>query len=54
MTLSKVLRRAGLVAVLLSTVVLGGCSPRVGVGVNVSVPVGNHGHVSVGTGSRWY
>ena len=32
--------------------VLTGCSGNVGVGVSVGVPVGSHGHVSVGA-SRW-
>ena len=31
---------------------LGGCNTSVGVGVSVGVPVGNHGHVSIGA-SRW-
>ena len=31
---------------------LGGCNANVGVGVSVGVPVGNHGHVSIGA-SRW-
>ena len=32
---------------------LGGCSGNVGVGMSVGVPVGNHGHMTVG-GSRWF
>ena len=32
--------------------ILTGCSGNVGVGVSVGVPVGSHGHVSVGA-SRW-
>lgn len=31
---------------------LSGCNTSVGVGVSVGVPVGSHGHVSVGA-SRW-
>lgn len=31
---------------------LGGCNANVGVGVSVGIPVGNHGHVSVGA-TRW-
>ena len=31
---------------------LGGCDANVGVGVSVGIPVGNHGHVSVGA-TRW-
>jgi len=32
---------------------LAGCSGNVGVGLSVGIPVGDHGHISVGTG-RWY
>lgn len=54
-------RRAGSilrgVAVILLVVALplalSGCSGNVGVGVNVGVPIGSHGYMSVGT-SRWY
>lgn len=28
---------------------LGGCNANVGVGMSVGVPVGNHGHVRVGS-----
>ena len=31
---------------------LSGCNTSVGVGLSVGVPVGSHGHVSVGA-SRW-
>ena len=41
---------AGLILACLS---IAGCSGNVGVGVNVGVPVGNHGYVSMGTG-RWF
>jgi len=34
------------------SLILGGCNANVGVGLSVSVPVGNHGHVSVGA-TRW-
>ena len=34
------------------SLMLGGCNANVGVGVSVGVPVGNHGHVSVGA-TRW-
>jgi hypothetical protein len=36
---------------------LGGCSGNVGVGMSVGVPIGNHGYISMGTGTgygRWY
>lgn len=44
-------------SLMLATLVLTGCSGNVGVGVSVGVPVGNHGHISVGTGTSrrgWY
>ena len=34
------------------SLMLGGCNTSVGVGVSVGVPVGSHGHVSIGA-SRW-
>lgn len=49
----KIIRSAGLLAVLMTSVSLGGCSGSVGVGMSVGVPIGSHGHISVGTG-RWY
>ena len=36
----------------LVALLLGGCNANVGVGVSVGIPVGNHGHVSVGA-TRW-
>jgi hypothetical protein len=51
--MGKLISRLFLVALLLSScMLLVGCSGNVGVGVRVGVPVGNHGHVSVG-GGRW-
>ncbi|HSN72973.1 MAG TPA: hypothetical protein VLT59_15760 [Steroidobacteraceae bacterium] len=41
------------ILVVIAAVSLGGCSGNVGVGINVGVPIGNHGYMSVGTG-RWY
>jgi predicted small secreted protein len=35
------------------SLMLGGCNANVGVGFSVGVPIGNHGHLSVGTG-RWF
>ena len=49
----KAIRIAGVVALLVSMLSLGGCSGNVGVGVSVGVPVGNYGYMSIGT-SRWY
>jgi hypothetical protein len=49
----RVLRAAAVLALVISTLSLAGCSGNVGVGVSVGVPIGNHGYMSVGT-SRWY
>ncbi len=46
-------RRLAATFLLGASLLLGGCSGNVGVGLNVGVPVGNHGYMSVGT-SRWY
>jgi hypothetical protein len=51
--MKKIMRRAGVLAVLATALSLGGCSGNVGIGMSVGVPIGNHGHISVGTG-RWY
>jgi hypothetical protein len=51
----RIIRRAGVLAVLATALSLGGCSAKVGVGLNVGVPIGDHGYINVGTGSnRWY
>ena len=36
----------------LCCLMLAGCQGNVGVGMSVGVPVGSHGHISVG-GHRW-
>jgi len=41
-----------LVLLLASNALLAGCNGNVGIGLNVGVPIGNHGYMSVGT-SRW-
>jgi predicted small secreted protein len=46
-------RKAAFAAVLLTSLLIAGCSGNVGVGVSIGVPVGNHGYMSVGS-SRWY
>ncbi len=48
----KLFKRLMFIAPLLACLMLTGCSGNVGVGMSVGVPVGNHGHVSVGA-SRW-
>jgi hypothetical protein len=49
----RYLRMMAVLALVVSTLSLSGCSGNVGVGLSVGVPVGNHGYMSVGT-SRWY
>ncbi len=49
----KLMKKSLLVLVLASSTLIAGCSGNVGVGLSVGVPIGNHGHMSVGTG-RWF
>jgi hypothetical protein len=51
-TMRRLITVSGLILLLGYCMVLTGCSGNVGVGVGVSVPVGDHGRVSVG-GSTW-
>jgi hypothetical protein len=49
------LQKITLASLLFLSLLLGGCSGNVGVGLNVGVPIGNHGYMNIGTGtSRWY
>ncbi len=48
----KAIRMTAIIALLLTSLTLAGCSGNVGVGLSVGVPVGNHGYMSVG-GTRW-
>ena len=48
----RVVRVAGILALLVSMFSVNGCGGTVGVGMSVGVPVGTHGYMSVGT-SRW-
>ena len=50
--LIKSMGRMLIALLILASLMVGGCNANVGVGVSVGVPVGNHGHVSVGA-SRW-
>ena len=50
--LIKSMGRMLIALIVLTSLMVGGCNANVGVGVSVGVPVGNHGHVSVGA-SRW-
>ncbi len=49
----KAIRFGARFVLLLCALSTSGCSNEVGVGISVGVPVGNHGHMSVGA-SRWY
>jgi predicted small secreted protein len=46
------IRKSLLVLLLASSALIAGCNANVGVGVSVGVPIGNHGHMSIGT-HRW-
>ena len=48
-----VARLLALAALATACLALTSCSGNVGVGINVGVPVGDHGYMSVGTG-RWF
>jgi hypothetical protein len=50
--MSRVVRVAGMLALLVSMLSVNGCGGSVGVGMSVGVPVGTHGYMSVGA-SRW-
>ncbi len=42
-------------ALVLGGFALSGCAGNVGVGMSVGIPVGDHGHISIGTGrGGWY
>jgi predicted small secreted protein len=49
----RILKQTAFIAVLLSSLLLAGCSANVGVGMSVGVPIGSHGYMTVG-GSRWH
>jgi len=48
----RVVRVAGMLAIVVSLLTANGCGGLVGVGMSVGVPVGTHGYMSVGA-SRW-
>jgi hypothetical protein len=50
--MQRVRRFVAVLAILITSLNLAGCDGNVGVGVSVGVPIGNHGHMSVG-GTRW-
>lgn len=47
------IRKTLFALVLAASALIAGCSSNVGVGLNVGVPIGNHGYMSVGT-NRWF
>jgi hypothetical protein len=51
--MKKIIRKTLFVLILSSAALVAACSGNVGVGLNVGVPIGNHGHLSFGTGN-WY
>lgn len=50
--MKKYIRTIMILLLGLCCLMLAGCSGNVGVGMSVGVPVGNHGHMSIG-GHRW-
>ncbi|RLA35115.1 MAG: hypothetical protein DRR11_00900 [Gammaproteobacteria bacterium] len=53
MMIRVLIRKTSLVSLLLVSLLIGGCSGNVGVGLSVGVPIGDHGYMSVG-GTRWH
>jgi predicted small secreted protein len=51
--MTKNIKRALFVLVLAGSALVAGCNANVGVGLNVGVPIGNHGHMSIGT-NHWF
>lgn len=48
----KTMAKLWIALLFVTGLMLSGCNASVGVGVSVGVPVGSHGHVSIGA-SRW-
>lgn len=49
----SIIKTISISALLATYLALGGCNANIGVGLNVGVPIGNHGYMSIGTG-RWH
>lgn len=52
-TAKNAIKAVGLLTLITACLAMTGCSGNVGVGMNVGVPIGNHGYMSIG-GNRWY
>jgi predicted small secreted protein len=51
--MSKNIRKLLFLFVLAGSALVAGCSGNVGIGLDVGIPIGDHGYMSVGT-SRWH
>lgn len=51
--IKNIIKRVVVITVLASSAMLAGCDGNIGVGLNVGIPIGNHGYMSLGS-SRWY
>jgi predicted small secreted protein len=52
--MTKSIKKILLVAVLACSALVAGCSSNIGIGLDVGIPIGDHGYMSVGTGGRWH
>jgi predicted small secreted protein len=50
--MKKAFKKILLVSLLATSSLLASCSGNVGVGLNVGIPIGDHGYMSLGT-SHW-
>jgi len=53
MNTKTLVKSVAITGLIISCLALYGCSSNIGVGLNVGIPVGNHGYISLGT-SRWH
>jgi predicted small secreted protein len=49
----NIIKTLSISALLAAYLALSACNANIGVGLNVGVPIGNHGYMSIGTG-RWH
>lgn len=49
----SIVRTIAIGTLILTYLTLSACNANIGVGLNVGVPIGNHGYMSIGTG-RWH